>query len=188
MSFSPKEIAQELKKHIPDFKVSYLPDYRQAIADSWPYSIDDSVARQDWSWMEEFSLQKMTEDMIKNATAAFTGEIMQIPPAHSAIKKGGTPAYVLARKGMEVKMEPRKITISVFEITNIELPRVDFRVVCTTGTYIRSLAFDFGNALGCGGYLSALRRDRIGDFSVDNAMDINQLTEMVLGKSLDKIT
>ena len=123
----------------------------------------------------------LTEEMIKNATAAFTGEIMQVPPAHSAIKKGGTPAYVLARKGKEVKMEPRKITISVFEITNIELPRVDFRVVCTTGTYIRSLAFDFGNALGCGAYLSALRRDRIGEFTVDNAMDISQLIDMIQG-------
>jgi tRNA pseudouridine55 synthase len=129
----------------------------------------------------------LTEDMIKNETTAFTVEIMQIPPAHSAIKKGGTPAYVLARKGKEVKMEPRKITISVFEITKIELPRVDFRVVCTTGTYIRSLAFDFGNALGCGAYLSALRRDRIGAFTVDNAMDINQLTEMILGNTSDKI-
>jgi tRNA pseudouridine55 synthase len=129
----------------------------------------------------------LTEEMIKNATAAFTGEIMQIPPAHSAIKKGGTPAYVLARKGKEVKMEPRKITISVFEITKIELPRVDFRVVCTTGTYIRSLAFDFGNALGCGAYLSSLRRDRIGEFTVDNAMNINQLTELVLGDTSGKI-
>jgi len=125
----------------------------------------------------------LTEEMIKNATAAFTGEIMQVPPAHSAIKKGGTPAYVLARKGKEVKMEPRKITISVFEITNIELPRVDFRVVCTTGTYIRSLAFDFGNALGCGAYLSALRRDRIGEFTVDNAMDISQLIDMIQGNT-----
>lgn len=80
-------------------------------------------------------------------------------------------------------MEPRKITISVFEITKIELPRVDFRVVCTTGTYIRSLAYDFGNALGCGAYLSALRRDRIGEFTVDNAMDINQLSDMVLGST-----
>jgi len=128
----------------------------------------------------------LTEEMIRKATAAFTGEIMQTPPAHSAIKKGGTPAYVLARKGKEVKMEPRKITISVFEITKIELPRVDFRVVCTTGTYIRSLAFDFGNALGCGAYLSALRRDRIGEFTVDNAMDINQLTDMVLGDTSGK--
>jgi len=121
----------------------------------------------------------LTEEMIKNATAAFTGEIMQVPPAHSAIKKGGTPAYVLARKGKEVKMEPRKITISVFEITKIELPRVDFRVVCTTGTYIRSLAFDFGNALGCGAYLSSLRRTRIGDFWVDDAMGVDALISLV---------
>lgn len=129
--------------------------------------------------------EHLTEEIIRNATSAFTGEIMQVPPAHSAIKKGGTPAYVLARKGKEVKMEPRKITISVFEITSIELPRVDFRVVCTTGTYIRSLAFDFGNALGCGGYLSSLRRTRIGGFNVDNAMDISQLTEMVLSDTSD---
>jgi tRNA pseudouridine55 synthase len=120
----------------------------------------------------------LTEEIIKNATAAFTGEIMQIPPVHSAIKKGGTPAYVLARKGKEVKMEARKITISVFEITNIELPRVDFRVVCTTGTYIRSLAFDFGNALGCGGYLSSLRRTRIGEFMVDDAMGIDAFVSL----------
>jgi tRNA pseudouridine55 synthase len=121
----------------------------------------------------------LTEEMIKKAPTAFTGEIMQIPPAHSAIKKGGTPAYVLARKGKEVKMEPRKITISVFEITNIALPRVDFRVVCTTGTYIRSLAFDFGNALGCGAYLSALRRDRIGEFLVDDAMGIDAFVNLL---------
>lgn len=133
-------------------------------------------------------VSQVTEAQIKAATAAFTGEIMQIPPIHSAIKKGGTPAYVLARKGQEVKMEPRKITISVFEITHIDLPRVDFRVVCTTGTYIRSLAFDFGNALGCGAYLSALRRDRIGGFSVDNAMDISQLTEMIMAKPADDIS
>ena len=73
-----------------------------------------------------------TKEQLIAATVPFTGEISQVPPAHSAIKKGGTPSYILARKGIEVKMEPRKITISVFEITNIELPRVDFRVVCTT--------------------------------------------------------
>jgi tRNA pseudouridine55 synthase len=117
--------------------------------------------------------------MIHQKTHAFTGEIMQVPPAHSAIKKGGTPSYILARKGKEVALEPRKITISTFEITKIELPKVYFRVVCSTGTYIRSLANDFGSALGCGGYLSALRRDRIGDFHVDKAMNINQLIEYI---------
>ncbi|MEY2834664.1 MAG: hypothetical protein RLZZ557_326 [Bacteroidota bacterium] len=119
----------------------------------------------------------LTPDMIRAATLPFTGEIMQVPPAHSAIKKGGTPSYILARKGKEVVMEPRKITISQFEITSIELPKVYFRVVCSTGTYIRSLAFDFGNQLGCGGYLSSLRRTRIGEFSVDNALSIPDFME-----------
>jgi tRNA pseudouridine55 synthase len=123
------------------------------------------------------STDHITPDMIREATLPFTGEIMQVPPAHSAIKKGGTPSYILARKGKEVVMEPRKITISQFEITSIELPKVYFRVVCSTGTYIRSLAFDFGNQLGCGGYLSSLRRTRIGEFSVDKALSISDFVE-----------
>lgn len=120
------------------------------------------------------STDTLTPDLIHEATLQFIGEIFQVPPAHSAIKKGGTPAYVLARKGKEVKMEPRKITISRFNITKIDGPVVHFRVICSTGTYIRSLANDFGSALGCGGYLSSLRRTRIGEFSVDNALSINQ--------------
>ena len=123
------------------------------------------------------STEGLTAEIINAATTPFTGEIFQVPPAHSAIKKGGTPAYVLARKGKEVKMEPRKITISSFDITGIEGPVVHFRVVCSTGTYIRSLANDFGAALGCGGYLSSLRRTRIGEFSVDNALSISQFIQ-----------
>ena len=125
------------------------------------------------------SLENISHEMIHEATKKFLGEIMQVPPIYSAIKKEGTAAYVLARRGQEVKMEPRPITIKEFEITAIELPRVDFRVVCTTGTYIRSLAFDFGNALGCGGYLSSLRRTRIGDFLVDGAMGIDAFVSLV---------
>ncbi len=121
----------------------------------------------------------LTSEIIKETTGKFTGEIFQVPPAHSAIKKGGTPSYILARKGKEVALEPRKITISLFEITAIALPQVSFKVVCSTGTYIRSLAFDFGHALGCGGYLSSLRRTRIGAFSVDEAESIEQLTERI---------
>ena len=120
-----------------------------------------------------------TMEQLIAATVPFTGEISQVPPAHSAIKKGGTPSYILARKGIEVKMEPRKITISVFEITKVELPLVHFRVVCTTGTYIRSLAFDYGNELGCGAHLSSLRRTRIGTFSVDDAESITSFTEKI---------
>ena len=118
------------------------------------------------------------EDLVK-ATLPFTGEIMQVPPAHSAIKKAGTPSYILARKGVDVKMEPRKITISVFEITKLELPVVHFRVVCSTGTYIRSLAFDFGNELRCGAYLSSLRRTRIGSYHIDEAESIQSFTENI---------
>ena len=114
------------------------------------------------------------------ATKRFTGEIQQVPPAHSAIKVDGKRVYELARQGKEVKLEPRKLTITDFEITSIELPRVYFRVVCSTGTYIRSLANDFGQQLGCGGYLSALRRTRIGEFSVDDAQTIDQFREMIM--------
>lgn len=121
----------------------------------------------------------LTTEELNQATIPFTGQIMQVPPAHSAIKKAGTPAYILARKGQDVKMEPRKITISVFEITKVELPVVHFRVVCSTGTYIRSLAFDYGKQLGCGAYLSSLRRTRIGQFSVDDAESIQSFTEKI---------
>ncbi len=116
----------------------------------------------------------LTHEVVHQATTKFVGEIMQVPPIYSAIKKEGTPAYVLARKGREVKMEARPITIKSFEITSIDLPTINFRVVCSTGTYIRSLAFDFGNELGCGAYLSSLRRTRIGEFGVDQAMDMEQ--------------
>jgi tRNA pseudouridine55 synthase len=102
---------------------------------------------------------------------------MQVPPAHSAIKKDGVPVYKMARKGIEVKLEPRKLTIYTFEITAYEPPLVHFRVVCSTGTYIRSLANDFGASLGCGAYLSSLRRTKIGAFSVDDALTIGQFEE-----------
>jgi tRNA pseudouridine55 synthase len=113
------------------------------------------------------------EAQIKEATKKFTGEIMQVPPAHSAIKVDGKRVYELARKGKEVKLEPRKITIKEFEITAIEMPVVSFKVVCTTGTYIRSLANDFGEALGCGAYLSSLCRTRIGEFKLSEAQSIH---------------
>jgi tRNA pseudouridine55 synthase len=107
-------------------------------------------------------------------TASFTGPILQTPPIHSAIKVGGKRVYELARKGKEVKLEPRPVTIKEFAITGFQLPVLDFRVVCSTGTYIRSLANDLGAALGCNGYLSGLRRTRIGEFRVGDAMNIEQ--------------
>ena len=121
----------------------------------------------------------LSNEALHAATQQFIGNILQVPPAHSAIKKSGTPAYVLARKGKEVKMDPRPITISAFEITSIEKPKIYFRVVCSTGTYIRSLANDYGQALGCGAYLSELRRTRIGEFLVDDALSIDDFMEEV---------
>lgn len=117
---------------------------------------------------------------IFNTAINFTGEILQTPPMHSAIKKDGKPVYLLARKGKEVELEPRKVTIHVFEITGISLPEITFKVVCSTGTYIRSLVNDFGKALGTGAYLSSLRRTRIGNFSVDDALSPQQFEEEVL--------
>jgi tRNA pseudouridine55 synthase len=112
----------------------------------------------------------VTPAMVEEVIAGrFRGEIMQVPPAHSAIKVGGKRVYELARKGVEVKLEARRVVIKEFAVTRFQLPDVDFRVVCTTGTYIRSLANDLGAALGCGGYLSALRRTRIGEYTVEQA-------------------
>ena len=113
----------------------------------------------------------VTQDGVRELIARrFTGDILQVPPAHSAIKVGGKRVYELARKGREVKLEPRPVVIKEFEVTGFRLPELDFRVVCSTGTYIRSLAHDVGVALGCGGYLSALRRTRIGEFRVEDAL------------------
>jgi tRNA pseudouridine55 synthase len=123
--------------------------------------------------------EHLTEAEIKSATKNFTGEIMQIPPAHSAIKVQGKRVYELARQGKEVKLEPRKINIREFEIIEIELPVVHFKVVCSTGTYIRSLASDFGAALGCGAYLSNLCRTRIGNFLLKDALTLKEFEEKI---------
>ncbi|RYY22002.1 MAG: tRNA pseudouridine(55) synthase TruB [Chitinophagaceae bacterium] len=119
----------------------------------------------------------LTETELQNATKPFTGDILQVPPMHSAIKKDGKRIYKLARQGKEIELEPRKITISEFGITKIELPMVHFRVVCTTGTYIRSLANDYGKMLGTGAYLSGLVRTRIGEFHIKDAVTIQQLED-----------
>jgi tRNA pseudouridine55 synthase len=121
------------------------------------------------------SIDHITEEQIKDATRQFIGEILQMPPQHSAIKKDGKRLYESARQGIEVKVDPRPITIESFEITHIQLPQIDFKVVCSTGTYIRSLVKDFGDALGVGAYMSALRRTKIGAFNVDDAIQWENL-------------
>ncbi|MEO6188162.1 MAG: tRNA pseudouridine(55) synthase TruB [Ginsengibacter sp.] len=123
------------------------------------------------------SVSHISPELIWDATKQFTGEIQQVPPAHSAIKQNGKPVYLLARKGADVVLEPRKIFIKEFQITGIEMPKVFFKVVCSTGTYIRSLANDFGQALGCGGYLGSLCRTRIGEFTLDDAITVEEFVK-----------
>ena len=117
-----------------------------------------------------FPTEHINEALILETTKQFLGEIDQKPPVFSAIKKDGKRLYEHARAGEEVEIASRKTTIFEFEITRIALPEVDFRVQCSKGTYIRSLAFDFGKALQSGGYLSVLRRTKIGDYSVENGI------------------
>ncbi|MCW3121414.1 MAG: tRNA pseudouridine synthase [Flavipsychrobacter sp.] len=112
----------------------------------------------------------ITEQQLLDAAAKLTGEVMQVPPIHSAIKKDGKRSYDLARAGVEVILQARPVIISEFELTKIALPEVHFRVVCSTGTYIRSIANDFGQLLGCGAYLQELRRTKIGNFDVQDAL------------------
>jgi tRNA pseudouridine55 synthase len=117
-----------------------------------------------------FPTEHISETLILETTKQFIGEIYQKPPVFSAIKKDGKRLYEHARAGEEVEIATRKTTIYEFEITRIALPEIDFRVKCSKGTYIRSLAYDFGLALNSGGHLSALRRTKIGDYAVENGI------------------
>jgi tRNA pseudouridine55 synthase len=125
-----------------------------------------------------FDFSHITEKMIHAATRPFTGKILQAAPLHSAKKIGGQRAYHLARKGKDVEMKPSEIFIHAFEITGIRLPEVDFKVVCSKGTYIRSLANDFGKALSSGAYLASLCRTRIGSYLLEDALTPEEFAEM----------
>lgn len=120
---------------------------------------------------ETFQTEHITNELIYETTKLFIGEIDQFPPVFSALKKDGKRLYEHARAGEEVEIVSRKIEITEFEITRIALPEIDFRVVCSKGTYIRSLAYDFGKALNSGAHLTELRRTKIGSYSVDNAIE-----------------
>jgi tRNA pseudouridine55 synthase len=120
-------------------------------------------------------ISHVTEADIRAAVEPLTGKIKQLPPIHSAIRIGGKRAYSFARKGQDVELKPREVEVREFEITAINLPIVSFRVVCSKGTYIRSLVRDFGNNLGVGAYMSALCRTRIGQFHLQNAQSIEQV-------------
>ena len=121
---------------------------------------------------ETFATNHITADVIHKTTKQFIGDIKQFPPVFSALKKDGKRLYEFARSGEEVEIKARTINISEFEITSIDSLNINFRVVCSKGTYIRSLANDFGKALQSGAHLSALRRTKIGDFNVENAVSI----------------
>jgi tRNA pseudouridine55 synthase len=125
---------------------------------------------------EPVDISSISEKDILNAAQEFVGTIDQTPPIFSAVKVAGKRAYSHARKGNTVEMKSRKVRITTFEIININLPEIRFAVNCSKGTYIRSLANDFGKALGVGAYLKQLRRTKIGTFSVDNALTIDSLT------------
>ena len=126
---------------------------------------------------QTFPTEHITKELLYKTTQQFLGKIQQKPPIFSAIKKDGKRLYELARKGETTEIKSRQVEVDIFEITNINLPEVDFRIVCSKGTYIRSLAFDFGKALSSGAHLSALRRTKIGNFSVENAQSIEGFIE-----------
>jgi tRNA pseudouridine55 synthase len=130
-----------------------------------------------------YPLEHISENLIQEISKTFVGQISQKPPIFSAIKKDGKRLYELARAGQTTEIKSRNINIFEFEVTRIDMPYVDFRVRCSKGTYIRSLAFDFGKALNSGGHLSVLRRTKIGDFSVENAESIEEFIKKM--KSTD---
>lgn len=126
-----------------------------------------------------FDISRISDAQIIDATHNFIGDIEQRPPVFSAIKKDGKRLYEFARSGMDIEVPKRTVTISTFEITEIKLPEVYFRVRCSKGTYIRSLAHDFGQTLNNGAHLSSLRRTRIGEFSVKSAVSIEKFEEQL---------
>lgn len=128
---------------------------------------------------ETFSLAGVTTRKIYNIARSLEGNLDQVPPAYSAVRKEGKRVYELARQGKEVRLAPRNVTLNSFEITRIDLPEIDFRIRCSKGFYVRSLARDFGRLLQCGGYLENLRRTAIGHLKVEDAETVDEYLESV---------
>ena len=126
--------------------------------------------------IEEKPLENITEEKILETKKNFTGQILQTPPMYSAVKHKGKSLYKFARKGKTVKREPREVFISKFIIAKINLPDIFFEISCSKGTYIRVIANDLGMNLGCGAVLSSLRRTKIGNYNVENALSIDDFT------------
>jgi len=128
---------------------------------------------------QTFETSHISEEDLDGAALQLSGEIEQTPPVFSALKKDGKRLYEYARKGEDVKLESRPVTIHEFEVNAPRFPEVDFRIVCSKGTYIRSMANDFGIALGSGAYLSSLRRTRVGEYSIDDALDLSSFEKLL---------
>ena len=137
-------------------------------------------------FIEEKNLDGITEEMIDETRKKFVGAITQIPPMFSAVKHKGKPLYQYARKGKEVKREPRRVEVYYFEIEKIELPDIYFRIDCSKGTYIRSIANDFGDLLGVGAYLSRLRRNKIGEYRVEDSFTLDEFKDFYFNLSMPR--
>jgi tRNA pseudouridine55 synthase len=139
--------------------------------------------------VETLPVPDFSREQLEEAFEKFHGDFYQMPPMVSAIKQGGVPLYKLARQGKTVEREPRFVHVFAHEITRVGLPEVDFRVVCSKGFYVRTYAFDIGNALGCGAHLRALRRTKSGRFNVDGAVTVEELKTQdpswIAGRVLD---
>ena len=129
---------------------------------------------------ETFETSHITENLIYSSCKKFEGKIMQKPPIFSALKKDGKRLYQYAREGTTVEIKEREVEIEYFKITKIDIPKIEFEVKCSKGTYIRSLAFDFGKEIKSGAHLSSLRREQIGNYKIKNAISIEQFREKIL--------
>lgn len=170
--------AGKFTKRIPEFQ-GLAKEYTGTItlgASTPSYDLETEVDK-------TYPTAHITEALIRKTTEQFLGDIQQAPPIFSALKKDGKRLYEYARAGEEIEIKKRAVRILEFEITAVALPAIDFRIVCSKGTYIRSIAHDFGLALGSGGHLSALRRTKIGDYNVDIALDPEVFEQQLLGKA-----
>ena len=131
-----------------------------------------------------YDITQLNEEVIQSAAKKFTGTTLQTPPLHSAVKVQGQRAYKMARRGVKHTLDQKEIFINAFEIVKVQLPVVEFRVVCSKGTYIRSLAFDLGHASGSGAYLQSLCRTRIGDYHLKDAWEIKKFAESEMVKQV----
>jgi len=132
--------------------------------------------------METRPVPEFSELQVREAMKGFLGDQYQMPPMHSAIKKDGVPLYKMARKGEEIEREPRFIRIASFDLTSLKLPKLTFTVHCTKGTYVRTIAHDLGNKLGCGAHLSALRRTGSGKFTIGQCLPLDQIEALPLAE------